>query len=101
MTPPTEKWRSTKLAALEALHRYIFRFAELTYLSACMAGVVYLFAFARLNTFDFDAANVTIVSAVEILLAGLAMVSFVALAAFSGPVAFLQRRSHRYLQSIS
>ncbi|WGW03751.1 hypothetical protein [Tropicibacter oceani] len=101
MTPPTKKWRSTKFAALEASHRYIFRFAELTYLRACIAGVVYLFAFAWLNTFDFDASNLTIFSTIEILLAGLAMASFVGLAAFSGPVAILQWRSHRYLQSIS
>ncbi|UWQ94580.1 hypothetical protein K3728_12790 [Rhodobacteraceae bacterium M385] len=101
MTPPTEKWRSAQLATVEASHRFLFKFADILYASASVAAIFYLVVFARLNFLPFDASSGNVHSTIEGLMAGLAMVSFIGLAIFSGPVALLQWRSQRYLQSIS
>ena len=96
MNPPSKKWIQTRNAAIESAHRRVFEPLKKRLADCITAAVaVFLISYIRFNFFDFPAVETSTNTAVQVAIAGIAMVSLPILLIASVPIILLDLRFRR------
>lgn len=96
MNPPSKKWMQTRNAALEGAHYRVFEpIKKLLGNSITVVVVIFVISYMRFNFFEFPEVYTSTITAVQVVVAGISMISLPILLIVSVPVALLDIKLRR------